>query len=127
MHTKAKIVSVAAVVAALAAGGSAFTDSNTGVSTSVAGYGSVTATGADVAAVHYTVDASDASKLSGVTVDLTGDQTAVPLTVNVQWSDAVSATVCGTGTFAGGVTSYVCTVEENVADAVSLAITVTNT
>jgi hypothetical protein len=127
MHTKSKIVGAAAVVAALAAGGSAFTDSNTGVTTSVAGYGTVTATGADVAAVHYTVDGSDSSKLSGVTVDLTGDMTAS--TVTVKWNDGSQAT-CAAGTKdqpVAGETQFVCTDEEPITGATSLAITVTNT
>jgi hypothetical protein len=127
MRTRTRLVGAAAVVAALAAGGSAFTDSNTGTSTSTAGYGSITATGGDVAAVHYTVDPTDATKLSGVTVDLAGDQTAIPLTVNVQWNGATSATTCGVGTLNGSVTSYVCLDEQSVATATSLAVTITNT
>lgn len=125
MRTKSKLIGAAAIVAALAAGGSAFTDSNTGVSTSVAGYGTVTATGADVAAVHYNVDSSDLSKLSGVTVDLTGDMTASTMTV--KWNDTTQVT-CAAGSYDGSaLTTFVCTDEETISGATSLAITVTNT
>ena len=48
MRTKIKLVGAAAIVAALAAGGAAFTDSNTMPTNQHVGYGNVTVTGGTV-------------------------------------------------------------------------------
>jgi len=125
MHMKTKALGAAAIVAAIAAGGSAFTDSNTGITTSSAGYGTISATGADIVAVHYVVDSSDLSKLSGVNVDVSGDMSGSTMTV--KWNDTDQVT-CDDGVYDGSTnTTFDCTDEEVISGATSLAITVTTT
>jgi hypothetical protein len=70
-----RMVAVVVVVGAIAAGGAAFTASNT-VQASVAGYGTSTITGATATDVHYTLSA-DGTQINTVLItfnsDLTGD------------------------------------------------------
>jgi len=130
MHTKLKIIGAVATAAALAAGGSAFTDSNTMPTDQNVGYGSVVVSGATVDHIDYNINANDVSKLDGVTIWLTGDYTAS--TVTVQWNNANSSTpvyapvTCVTGSYSTD-TEFDCTAPIDAVDATSLDVTVTTT
>lgn len=66
-----RMVAVLVVIGAIAAGGAAFTASNT-VSASVAGYGTSNITGATATDVHYTLNA-DGTEINSVLITFTGD------------------------------------------------------
>jgi hypothetical protein len=68
-----RMVAVLVVIGAIAAGGAAFTASNT-VSASVAGYGTSNITGATATDVHYTLNA-DGTEINTVLITFTGDLT----------------------------------------------------
>lgn len=129
MHTKTKLVGAAAIVAALAAGGAAFTDSNTMPTNQHVGYGTVTVTGGTVDHIDYNINATDVSKLDGVTVWVNGDYTAS--TVSVQWNNAGTGiypvVTCTTGAYDSTDTEFDCTAPINVVDATSLDVTITTT
>jgi len=131
MHTTTKLVGAAAIVAALAAGGAAFTASNTMPTSQHVGYGSVTVTGGTVDNIDYNINATDVSKLDGVTVWVNGDYTGS--TVTVQWNNANSGTptypvvTCTTGAYNSPDTEFDCTAPINAADATSLDVTITTT
>ncbi|MGZ4185331.1 MAG: hypothetical protein ACXVUE_10860 [Solirubrobacteraceae bacterium] len=74
MQRKTKrIIGAIAVIAAIAAGGAAFTASNT-VPDTVAGYGTSNITGATVTAMHYTLNA-DGTDITAADLTFQGDQT----------------------------------------------------
>ena len=74
-----RIIGAIVVIAAIAAGGAAFTASNT-VPDTVAGYGTSNITGATVTALHYTLNA-DGTEITDASLTFQGDQTA-PATLN---------------------------------------------
>jgi hypothetical protein len=65
------MVAVLVVIGAIAAGGAAFTASNT-VQASVAGYGTSNITGATATDVHYTLNA-DGTEINTALITFTGD------------------------------------------------------
>jgi hypothetical protein len=74
MQRKTKrIIGAIAVIAAIAAGGAAFTASNT-VPNTVAGYGTSNITGATVTALHYTLN-PDGTQITDAALTIDGDQT----------------------------------------------------
>ena len=92
------------MAAALIAGGSAFTASNSQPSTQTVGYGSTSVTGATVTSIVYTLNA-DGNNVNTVALVLTGDTTGS--TVSIGFNDgAMTLGNCGTGTFAAGSTTY---------------------
>jgi hypothetical protein len=105
-----------AILAIIAVGvGAAFTAANTfasGAGTAL-GYGTENVTGATVTSMHYGLSA-DGSTVNSVTFIATGNLTAgvpqehgfVGFTVG---GTAGATTDCGTGTLAGGNTTFVCT------------------
>jgi hypothetical protein len=131
MHTKTKLVGAAAIVAALAAGGAAFTDSNTMPTNQHVGYGTVSVTGGTVDHIDYNINADDISKLDGVTVWVNGDYTAS--TVTVQWNNDGSSpatytpVTCTTGTYDSTDTEFDCTAPIDAVTATSLDVTITTT
>jgi hypothetical protein len=133
MRTNVKVMGAAAIVAALAAGGSAFTASNTmPVDAQHVGYGTTNVSGATVDHIDYNIDANDVSKLDGVTVWLLGDYTSS--TVTVQWNNdgsdpaAYAPVTCTNKGYDGTTdTEFDCTAPINTADATSLDVTVTTT
>ena len=131
MHTKTKLVGAAAIIAALAAGGTAFTASNTMPTNQHVGYGNVTVTGGTVDHIDYNINATDVSKLDGVTVWVSGDYTGS--TVSVQWNNANSGSptypvvTCTTGAYNSTDTEFDCTAPINAVDATSLDVTITTT
>ena len=68
-----RIIGAIVVIAAIAAGGAAFTASNT-VPDTVAGYGTSNITGATVTALHYTLNA-DGTEITDASLTFHGDQT----------------------------------------------------
>jgi hypothetical protein len=68
-----RIIGAIVVIAAIAAGGAAFTAGNT-VPDTVAGYGTSNITGATVTALHYTLDA-DGTHITDAALTFQGDQT----------------------------------------------------
>lgn len=75
MQRKTKrIIGAIAVIAAIAAGGAAFTASNT-VPDTVAGYGTSNISGATVTAMHYTLNA-DGTQITDASLTFHGDQTS---------------------------------------------------
>lgn len=66
-----RMVAVVAVVGALAAGGAAFTASNT-VPNTTAGYGTSSITGATATDIAYTLN-GDGTQITGATLTFTGD------------------------------------------------------
>jgi hypothetical protein len=66
-----KVVAIAVVVGALAAGGAAFTASNT-VPATTAGYGTSSITGATATDIAYTLS-PDGTEITGATITFTGD------------------------------------------------------
>ena len=66
-----RMVAVVVVIGAIAAGGAAFTASNT-VSASVAGYGTSNITGATATDVHYTLN-GDGTQITTALITFTGD------------------------------------------------------
>jgi hypothetical protein len=71
---KTRIIAVVAVIGALAAGGAAFTASNTLPSTSVAGYGNVSVTGATVSDIHNVLS-QDGQNITEVILTFSASQT----------------------------------------------------
>ena len=68
-----RIIGAIVVIAAIAAGGAAFTASNT-VPDTVAGYGTSNITGATVTALHYTLN-GDGTEITDASLTFHGDQT----------------------------------------------------
>ena len=68
-----RIIGAIVVIAAIAAGGAAFTAGNT-VPDTVAGYGTSNITGATVTALHYTLN-GDGTQITDASLTFHGDQT----------------------------------------------------
>jgi ABC-type Fe3+-siderophore transport system permease subunit len=75
-----RIVGAIALIAALAAGGAAFTASNTLPSTDTAGYGNISVTGADVSDISNTLSA-DGQDITEVTLTFAS---AIPANATVE-------------------------------------------
>lgn len=72
MHRRTRRITLAVIlIGALAAGGAAFTASNT-IASSTAGYGTSTITGATATDVHYTLSA-DGTQINTAALTFTGD------------------------------------------------------
>jgi hypothetical protein len=96
-RNKKRIVAAIAVIGALAAGGAAFTASNTISSDSVAGYGNVTVSGANVSNIANTLSA-DGKTITGVQLTFASDIDPAS-TVEIGWSQtgdptSLSSTGC---------------------------------
>jgi hypothetical protein len=112
----------AALAGVVAAGGSAFTASNSLPATSVTrGYGSQTISGVTAESVSYNMNTAE-DTITSVGLVLTGDTTAK--TIQIAFNDAAPATCSGTGVFAAGTddTTYSCTASQSVGTAVKFAI-----
>jgi hypothetical protein len=111
-----------AVIAALAAGGAAFTASNT-IPNSVAGYGSSTISGATATALTYT-RSLDGSTITAANLTFDGDQSARAVKAGFG-SDALSA--CTVGAYDEGSDSTPVTCggfTQSVADALTFNVSV---
>src|SRR4051812_8424892 len=99
-----KIVVAIAAIAAIVAGGAAFTASNT-VPASIAGYATSSISGATATALTYTLSA-DGTQITGASLTFTGDQTGRRIAAGFGTDDL---NVCTVGAFAAGKTSVTCT------------------
>jgi hypothetical protein len=100
--SKRTVLAVAAIAGIAAAGGSAFTDSNT-VPDSVAGYGTSTVSGATVSTVVHTLS-GDGSKITGTTITFSTAQSATAVVKAGFGSSDLEACTLG-----GGNTTATCT------------------
>lgn len=127
MRKLGKAFAVIAVAGAIAAGGSAFTASQTLV-TSYAGIGTQSVTGANVVNVHYDLDAPKTT-VTGVSLVFTGDTTDQEVFLSLVAATNPSLCVNGVaaevvGVFAAGETSYTCTVSVATSAASTLTVVV---
>jgi hypothetical protein len=103
MRKSARTVLAVAGIAAFAAGGSAFTASNTQATTQVVGYGSTTISGATVNSMAYNLNPAG-DNVNSVTLVLAGDTTGSSVSIGFNGGTLTS---CGTGAFTT-VTTYTC-------------------
>jgi hypothetical protein len=104
MSRKTKLFAGAVLVAAVAAGGSAFTASNT-VPDATVGYGTNTVSGATVNSIAYNTNAAG-DNVDSVSLVLAGDTTGSAVSIGF---NGASTTSCGTGTYdSTTATSYTC-------------------
>jgi hypothetical protein len=104
MSRKSKFLAGATLVAAVVAGGSAFTASNT-VPDATVGYGTNTVSGATVNSLTYNTNAAG-DNVDSVSLVLAGDTTASAVSIGFNGAGTRS---CGTGTYNGTTaTSYTC-------------------
>jgi uncharacterized protein YvpB len=103
MRNHVRVALAATSIAALAAGGAAFTASNTQPANQIVGYGSTTVTGATVSSLAYVLSANGAT-VTSVTLVLAGDTTAS--NVSIGFNGGAIAT-CGVGVFTTD-TTYNC-------------------
>jgi hypothetical protein len=120
MRTSIKFLGALAVAGLVAAGGSAFTASNTVAAGQVVGYGSTTITGATVSSMHYTLN-DTGTNVNSVTLVLAGDMMAIPAghavasAVSIGFNQ-LATTPCGPGVLteattdpvAPAFTTYIC-------------------
>jgi hypothetical protein len=100
-----RIAAAIAVIGAVAAGGAAFTDSNT-VPASIAGYGSNTVSGGTVLSLSYGLS-SDGTDIDTATIVFSGDTTADDAQIGFNNG---STTDCAPGALdSASNTKYVCT------------------
>jgi hypothetical protein len=95
-----RVIGAIAVIAAIAAGGAAFTASNT-VPDTVAGYGTSNISGATVTAMHYTLNA-DGTEITDASLTFDGDQTGNVVKAGFG-TDAL--TTCTVGSYDSGTDS----------------------
>lgn len=98
---KRNLLAAVAVAGVVAAGGSAFTASNTMPAGSVQGYGQVVSTGAAVTSMTTSVVSGDASKLASVAFNTTTDVTGKTVKMTLKNGSTVvgspyTCTVSGT-------------------------------
>jgi len=103
MARKTTVFAGVALAAALAAGGSAYTASNT-VPNKTLGYGSNTVSGATVSSLTYNLNAAG-DNVNSVTLKLAGDTTGSAVSLGFNGGATMS---CGTGTVALNETTYTC-------------------
>jgi hypothetical protein len=118
-----KIAVVIAAIAAIAAGGAAFTAANT-VPASIAGYGTSSISGATATALTYTLSA-DGTQITDAALTFTGDVTDRTIVAGFGTDDL---TPCTAGAFAAGVTPVTCTgFTQNTAASSTFHVAVTET
>jgi hypothetical protein len=110
------------VIAAIAAGGAAFTAGNT-VPDTVAGYGTSNITGATVTALHYTLNA-DGTQITDAALTFQGDQTHNVVKAGFG-TDAL--TTCTVGSYDGASTPATCSgFTQSTHDSATFNVAVTN-
>jgi hypothetical protein len=105
MPRKSMLIAGAALFAAVAAGGSAYTASNT-VPDATVGYGTNTVSGGTVNAITYNANATG-DNIDTVTLVMAGDTTSSAVSIGFNGN---ATTSCGTGTFSStnSETTYTC-------------------
>jgi hypothetical protein len=117
-----RMVAVVVVIGAIAAGGAAFTASNS-VSDSVAGYGTSNITGATATDVHYTLSA-DGTDINTVLITFTGDLSSDTVQAGFG-TDAL--TTCSAPVFATGSSTSTCSgYAQSTASSATFNVAVTN-
>jgi hypothetical protein len=134
-RNKKRIVAAVAVIAALAAGGAAFTDSIVGspvTNGTTAGYGTLAITGATVTDVNYTLSANGTS-ITGVNFTFTGNLEGDTLQLAFDNANLAQCSHTGitngvipSGAYSNPSTTVTCDVSETTTAATSLQATVTN-
>ncbi|MCU1460103.1 MAG: hypothetical protein JWO37_178 [Acidimicrobiales bacterium] len=117
-----KILGAAAAVGMLAAGGTAFTASNSLPAASVTkGYGSQSITGVTATSVTYNTNTA-ADTVTSVGLVLTGDTTLK--TIQIAFNDDAPATCSDAGTYASiaDQTTYSCVVSQTVGGTTKFAL-----
>ena len=125
MRKNFKLLGAVAVAGLVAAGGSAFTAANTGVTAAYVGYASASVTGVTVSNVNYVVNQTNPSKLSsivftesedvttGYKATLTLDQGTSPLTVSSCLTTTINTITCDTTANVAAVVGVALTVAHN--------------
>lgn len=112
MKMLGKALGAVAVAGAIAAGGAAFTDANSGVTDSIVGHSEVTVSGVAVQSIDYTVDGTG-ENVTDMTVVLDTDTTAtgtdVALGFTFGGTGPLTACVRGAYDAVGTETPYTCT------------------
>src|SRR3954447_11850439 len=123
MKKLGKALAAIAVVGTVAAGGAAFTESNTLPAANVAGYRTVTVTGGAGNSVPYTLNGVG-DTITAVNLVLTGDTT----TNDIKFAfNAENTVLCDdAGTFAAGSTTYACTANHQVTNVTAFHLVATN-
>ena len=123
MQRKTKrIIGAIVIIAAIAAGGAAFTASNT-VPATVAGYGTSNISGATVTAMHYTLSA-DGTRITDASLTFDGDQTGNVVKAGFG-TDALTG--CTVGSYDGTSTPATCTgYTQSTATSATFNVAVTN-
>ena len=103
MRKSSKLIGALAIAGIAAAGGTAFTASNTQATSQVVGYGSTTISGATVSSMTYNLS-SAGNNVNSVTLVLAGDTTGSAVSIGFNGG---ALTSCGTGTVATD-TTYTC-------------------
>jgi hypothetical protein len=117
-----RIIGAIVVIAAIAAGGAAFTASNT-VPDTVAGYGTSNITGATVTALHYTLN-GDGTQITDASLTFHGDQTGNVVKAGFG-TDAL--TTCTVGSYDGTSTPATCSgYTQSTATSATFNVAVTN-
>jgi hypothetical protein len=122
MSKTRKLLGAAALTAVIAAGGSAFTASNSLPAADVTrGYGSQTISGVTAESVAYNTNLAE-DTIASVGLVLAGDTTAK--TIQIAFNDAAPATCSDGGTYDEGNddTTYSCTVNQSVGSATKFAL-----
>jgi hypothetical protein len=110
MRRSTQLVGALAFAGVVAAGGTAFTNSNTfasGATAPLTGYGSTDVSGATVNSMLYNLNAAG-DNVDSVTLVLSGDTSTSAVSIGFNGG---ASTSCGTGTFAAGTpgaTTYTC-------------------
>jgi hypothetical protein len=114
-----KLLGAAALVGVVAAGGSAFTASNSlPAADAVKGYGSQTISGVTASTVNYNTNTAG-DTITSIDLVLVGDTTAK--TIKIAFNDSAPATCSGTGIFTT-TTAYNCVVSQSVGTATKFAL-----
>jgi hypothetical protein len=126
MKKLGKALGAVAIVGAVAAGGAAFTESNTLPSNNTAGYSSTTVTGVTATTVTYGLNATG-DTIQTVNLVLQGDTR--PDTIQLAFNGGNSATCSGAGAYDAGNddTTYACTVSQATSGLTTLHVIATNT
>jgi hypothetical protein len=104
MRKTTRIFGALMIAGIAAAGGAAFTNSNTQAATQVVGYGSTTISGATVSSMVYNLNAAG-DNVDSMTLVLGGDTTGSAVSIGFNGN---ATTSCGTGAFAAAATTYTC-------------------
>jgi hypothetical protein len=103
MRKSSKLIGALAIAGIAAAGGTAFTASNTQATSQVVGYGSTTISGATVNSMTYNLSPTG-DNVNSVTLVLAGDTTGSAVSIGFNGAQTTS---CGTGVLSTD-TTYTC-------------------